>query len=644
MDIETLARKLEPLMPDKVKRWMLARDVADADLRTLIDKQILWTAQKTFGDYRRKLLLSLPPKFLIRGEINLGTILYNGERWSAGLSRRELMQHLAIFGRSGAGKTNVVFHLIKQLADKKIPFLFLDWKRTARHLLPHLKKTVQVFTPGRNLSPLPFNPFIAPPGLDPKVYIHQLVDVLADAYTLGDGARSILIQAILKAHEESNGTPSIKQIIDAVQAIPDKERVRGWKTTALRALESLNLALPSSTTPATQNEIAHQLIKQNTIIELDALASNAKKFLVPLLCQWLYSVELSEPQREQLKLVIIIEEAHHVLYRNEQRAKESLMNMLLRQCREIGIGIIVVDQHPHLISSAALGNTFTSICLNLKDPADINRAAGLSQIPDAEKHYFTELPVGQGIFKMQDRWRKPFLIRFPHIAVDKGAITDDALRKYLMLSKARIKNRPEFRIQSSTLSSTLNENELRFIEDILKHPDDGVKARYQRLKFSVDKGNRIKEELLADSWIESEKIDIGNTRKIVLRLTREARENLGLQTHSRDIDRNSLTHEYWKRRYAAKFREKGFQVALESPRRGGNVDVLAWNDKERIGIEIETGKSNVVSNVRNGLLSGFSNFLVVATDKSAMRKIEEQLAKAGLLIRERARVELAAAG
>jgi len=48
--------------------------------------------------------------------------------------------------------------------------------------------------------------------------------------------------------------------------------------------------------------------------------------------------------------------------------------MLFRQCRELGIGIIVLDQHPHLLSAAALGNTYTTICLNQKDPNDINKA------------------------------------------------------------------------------------------------------------------------------------------------------------------------------------------------------------------------------------------------------------------------------
>ena len=46
---------------------------------------------------------------------------------------------------------------------------------------------------------------------------------------------------------------------------------------------------------------------------------------------------------ENVDLVIVVEEAHHVLYRQEHRAKETVMNMLLRQCRELGIGMIIVD-------------------------------------------------------------------------------------------------------------------------------------------------------------------------------------------------------------------------------------------------------------------------------------------------------------
>ena len=81
------------------------------------------------------------------------------------------------------------------------------------------------------------------------------------------------------------------------------------------------------------------------IVELNGLNAGAKKFLIPILCLWLYHVKLASPEREQLQLAVFVEEAHHVFYRQEHRARETTMNMLLRQCREVGIGITWLLDH-----------------------------------------------------------------------------------------------------------------------------------------------------------------------------------------------------------------------------------------------------------------------------------------------------------
>ena len=101
-------------------------------------------------------------------------------------------------------------------------------------------------------------------------------------------------------------------------------------------------------------------------------------------------------------------------------------------------------------------------------------------------------------------------------------------------------------------------------------------------------------------------------------------------------------HEYWKRHYARLFGAAGYSVELEAPRPAatGRVDVLATNASERVGIEVETGKSDVVWNVKQDLLAGFDRVIVVATDESALAKIERQLAYHGLLIPRRVVISL----
>ncbi len=105
---------------------------------------------------------------------------------------------------------------------------------------------------------------------------------------------------------------------------------------------------------------------------------------------------------------------------------------------------------------------------------------------------------------------------------------------------------------------------------------------------------------------------------------------LGLDSKNRE--RASLVHEYWKRWYSSQFKKRGYRVHLKVPRRSGKVDGVARKGAENIAIEIETGKSDVVWNVKQDLLSGFDKVLVVTTDKKALGKVERELEREGLII------------
>lgn len=633
MTIHRVLAKLAPLLPERVQAWRRTLDLADHDIRVLVEKQILRTAHEVLGDFRERLLLSLPPRRTAAGPLNLGTVLYEAAHWPAGISPGELLQNMAVFGRSGAGKTNLTFHLLTQLHKQRIPFLYLDWKRTARRLLPLLGKHVRLATPGRTLLPFRFNPFTPPPGIESAVYANHVVDAMGDAYTLGDAARSVLHTALTRSYATGNTNPSTTDLLHHIEEQPKNERSRGWQASATRALETIGTLALANTTHE-QAATVEAVGTTSTIIELDALGAANKSFLVPLLCFWVYATRLAATTREKLSLVIFVEEAHHVLYRREAR-RESLMELLLRQCREIGIAIVVVDQHPHLISPAALGNTYTSICLNLKDPRDVRAAAALSLMAEDEKHHLSKLPTGEGIVKLQDRWHEPFLIRIPHVLHEKGSITDDVLRAAIRRSgtlsalPATQNPRKTTLADSRVAETALTQDELAFVHDVLGATEDGVNKRYQRLGLSADKGNRLKQSLLSKGVLEEALVSTGKTRRTLLRVTARARQQLGLQSGG---TRGSLAHEYWQRWYAAKLEERGYRVVLEASRNSGCVDVLAEKDGLTVAIEIETGKSAVARNVREDVLSGFRMVVVVATTREAERVVERALRGAGLFV------------
>lgn len=656
MDALRAARLLEPLMPQEVSRWLRAREHGDGSLRELIDRRIIAQAHRVLGDYENKILLSLPPEKQIKGAFELGQVLYDKPRWPFGLRSSELLQNTLILGRSGAGKTNVAFLLLEQLTSRGIPFLFFDIKQTGRHLVPRLHRRVLVYTPGQSVSPLPFNPFLAPPDMEPQVYQSHVVDALAESFTLGDGARSV-IQKALAGLESRDKPPTVQDVIAAVEGIPDKERVRGWKITALRALESLRLMSGVGTGAESQRTFARSLLRQNTIIELDGLGVGARRFLTSLLCLWVYHVRLGARDREKLRMVIVIEEAHYVLHRGTQRANETIMEMLLRQFRELGIGVIVIAQHPHLLSSAALGNCSTSTCMNLKDPADIARAAKLSLLQDDEARYLSMLPVGQGIVKLQGRWRhRPILVQFPEVAIDKGSVSSGDVAAWMAPEALKRpdpagsggsgpENGDPGRVRRRRLWDTpLNEGALRFIDDVFRHQDDGVKARYKRLRLSAHSGTRIQRALVSQGWLETAIVPQGNTRKRILRLSAAAKDAVRRDGVKPPIPGprggSGLVHDYWQRWWAQKLDKEGWDVQMEAPRRGGRVDILARQDGRTLAVEVETGVSDYAGNVQNCLRSGFDRVLVVATNEVALGKIEQWLAGRGLLIPRRLGVAL----
>jgi len=638
MAVERLLRLLRPLVPREVANWRRSLPMLDAEARRVLEAHIEATARRLLGAFETKLLLPPPPRKIAKGSLVLGSVTYDSVRDPFGLNRHELLQGLGIYGRSGAGKTNAVFCLIQQLEKARVPFLFLDWKQTCRHLLPLLRRRVNLYTPGRSLSSFAFNSLVPPPNLEKRTHIAQIVEIMGAAYTLGDGSKSLMQRALRQAYDEAREWPTLDDVRAIVESTPASGRAAGWKASAKRALESLTFSGAVGAATSEQRSLVSSLLETSTIIELDGLAGGAKKFLVPALMMWLFSHRLQARDRETLRLVIIIEEAHHLLYRAEHRTEESVMNKILRQCRELGIAAVVVDQHPHLISSAALGNTHTSICLSQKDPADINRAAALSMLGEDEKQYLSRLSVGQGIVKMQDRWTWPFLVSFPHVSIQKGVVSDEVLRRLMKDRRALEPRRLRAQAHNSRKDNrsipdlSIGSPAFRLLLDCIGFPTDGIQARYKRLGFSVDKGNRLKNQLLEQGLAEGASIPVGRTRRLILRPTRRAH---GIALLDPTPFPGSVEHEFWKHYYAEEFKRAGWEVTMEAAREGGRVDVLARRGVETIGFEVETGKSDAVRNVDNCLRAGYGLVVVVATREAAKKKVLKQLEQHGLLVEGR---------
>ena len=281
-----------------------------------------------------------------------------------GLREKEWVQHLGIFGRSGSGKTNVSFLVILNLLAKGKPFMVFDWKRNYRDLLALFPdRELLVFTVGRPVSPFSFNPLIPPGGIPPAIWLKKLIEIICHAYFLGEGVAYLLQRAIDSVYVEygvysrRNKTwPVLKDVKDWLERSKVKGREAQWMDSAMRAISVLCFGEVSRVLNRREPMDLKDLISKNVVLELDSLTNSDKTFLIEALLLWIHHHMMGQPERETFKHALLIEEAHHILLRKKQEVygEEAFTDIILREIRELGEAVILIDQHPSLISKPAL--------------------------------------------------------------------------------------------------------------------------------------------------------------------------------------------------------------------------------------------------------------------------------------------------
>jgi hypothetical protein len=519
----------------------------DADGREQIEHYLELLAAKhipqSLGQDEAELIP--PSEEQAQGEYPIGQVLYSGKHlYPFGLRENEWIQHMAILGRSGSGKTNIGFSILRTLVQHQKPFLVFDWKRNYRDLLAWPEfRDVEVYTIGRNIAPLTFNPLIPPAGTDPKTWLKKLNEVIAHAYCLGNGVLFLLQQAVDAVYEEAGvyedlvqSWPTFKDVLAKARTMDTRGREAGWLSSTLRALSSLCFGGMGDLLNSSSNRSIDHILEGNVILELDGLSQADKTFFVQACLLYLHHKKMAENVRERFDRCILIEEAHHVLsgQRTSLTGAESVMDTTYREIREFGVSLVLLDQMPSKLSGFALANSYATICMSMSNRADIN-AMSQTLLLDAGKDVLGTLEVGQAVVKLQGRIPRPFLISIPEFRIEKGRVTDEQIREYMKdkVSKFGIEDEvsdsaagDERGLSEDVAGSPANSPEIAFLKDVVDHPDSGVAARYERLGMSVRQGQKLIEKLFEESLIE-QKLETTKTGRVrVIRLTEKGRSIL----------------------------------------------------------------------------------------------------------------------
>lgn len=648
MKIEDLYRKLRPIHGVKVDKLYQLWLLESTDGRREIEFMFNTLFQQTFKQplvLDEKSDLEPPEIDAVHGEYPLGEISYSGhEIGPFGLREKDWIKHVLIVGASGSGKTNLSFQILKNFLLKGKPFLVFDWKRNYRDVLSKdYGKQIEVYTPGRTTVPFRFNPLIPPKGTSPQTWLKKLIEIIAHATFVGEGVMYLLQKALQTTYEKfgvydsltPETYPTLKDLLATVRDIPVKGREAGWMSSTLRALESLTFGETGKIFDIQSQADLSMLLTKPVILEMDSLTNADKTFLVESILLWIhhYRMESSNTQRESFEHAIILEEAHHIIgkEKSDLTGGEAVTDIIIREIRELGESVIIIDQCPSLLSLPARANTWTTIVLNLKDAIDVNSAASAILLDSKDKKTLGRLDVGEAIVKLQGRWYKPFSIKIPYVNIKKGEISDQDLKNRfgpfsVVESVEPVKSQalsPSYDEVSTRQINGLTERaeQRKLLEDIARYKISGVVERYKRLKWSRRKGNTHKENLINAGLITPVEVFTKSGRVVLLQLSEEGRIELGLNPKA-DNRRGSVTHEYWKQQYAKYYQNQGYSVEIEKAiGEGKTVDLLATNDDQVIAIEIETGKSDILANIKKCLTQPYQRIILVAINE----KVEEMI-------------------
>ena len=435
---EEKLRKLASVEPNNSDlAWLFYLSSEGKDRQEADELLDILLHQKIQKDYREKIILDPPNALDCNGEFQLGIVDYPpGKSFcSFGLRENEWIKHLLITGMTGTGKTNLSFLLLRELQKHRKPFLVFDWKRNYRDLLqlPEFKNT-KVFTVAKKAKPFYFNPLIPPPSVDPGEWLMKLVDVIKHAYFVGEGVEYLLREAIDWVYDKSIFQSSSEAKIPLFSKVKDfvgKQKLMGrmslWKASSMRVLESLCFRHGLGSVVNCSSTFDYEnLLNSNVILELDALSDSDKIFLTEAIILWIYEFRKNQGKREEFKHALVIEEGHHILSQQKENAagQETIMETSLRQIREFGESVIVIDQEPSKMSNSIKANTYTKITFNLGNGKDVQEIAQCMNLNKEESEYIDLLDVGNAVVSLKGRVKVPLHVRFPRIKLQKGRIQD----------------------------------------------------------------------------------------------------------------------------------------------------------------------------------------------------------------------------
>ncbi|HEX9423789.1 MAG TPA: DUF87 domain-containing protein [Pyrinomonadaceae bacterium] len=426
-----------------------------------------------------------PP--LVKGDnsLQLGQVIHQTRLTPASyaVSTKALTRHTFVAGVTGAGKTNTIFHMLKQATGLGIPFLVIEPAKTEyRALLQDeaLSGRLQIFTLGNEaVSPLRLNPFEAVMGTPVSVHLDLLRSVFNASFGLWSVLPAVLELCLHQIYKDrgwntaTNTNSRLDKDSDVAAAFPtlsdlaakvdvvtralhyDPESESNIRAALLTRVNSLRGGSKGRMLDVQRSFPMSLLLQHPTILELEGIGDDDDKaFLMGLLFIRLVEFRRASGQVADLQHLLVIEEAHRLLSSVEAQRGEQEANTrgkavetfahLLSEIRAYGQGVFIADQIPNKLAPDVLKNTNLKIAHRVVSSDDRATLSGAMAMNERQAHSLATLTVGQAAV-FSDGDDAPILVQVPaikdqavhswpdnsrvaeHMAVSRASLKDETL-------------------------------------------------------------------------------------------------------------------------------------------------------------------------------------------------------------------------
>jgi energy-coupling factor transporter ATP-binding protein EcfA2 len=446
LTVEEICNKLKPILGTKIDKIYFnyvtceskeTKEEILAMLNTLYQRNLDQLLEQ-------EVLLSPPRDGLVEGEYNIGEVTY-GKRTIGkfGLRDKDFPRHVCITGMSGSGKTTMAFNILEGLIEKDKPFLVFDWKKSFRPMLAKDNK-LTCFTIGdkKLTNSFKLNINQPPKGVSPKEWISVMCDLITESFLVSFGVHKVILETLDEAYEDwgvykgSENYPTWNHIKYKLEEKIEKasSREQGWIESALRVATVLTFGDFGEIVNYKGEEKVdiEDLMNNRVIFELNALGSIEKKFFCEYILMHIYKRKKAQENRvgQGFNYTILVDEAHNIFLKNKTNfTGESVTDMVYREMREYGVGLICLDQHISKLSDTVTGNSACHIAFQQQLPDDIETVSKMMHMQE-NKDFFSNLQVGSGVVKLADRYTEPFTVHIPWTQGRESRITDEQIKDH----------------------------------------------------------------------------------------------------------------------------------------------------------------------------------------------------------------------